>query len=378
MDRLIPRMIEENINTEKLNYAALVAYYYEFGSLAHIKMTEIYNYEGQNVNIGSLVSRLRTNYHKGKLSPKLIDTLNKMGIKWEYDKFESIRAYYNDFGSLEYVKEYTTYTYNGKVLKLGALLSRYRILYKKGELDDEDITILESMGMLWEYNRLMPIVAYYNEFGTLKDINYKTTYVYNGKVVKIGELLNSLKTDKKSGRLSQQYIDKLDSMNIVWEVKTRFPNQFEPIIAYYNEFGSLANIEKPTTYRYNNKIVNIGERIARLRTLYRQNKLDLETIAFLESMGMIWKKNVRFKDKLDPVRAYYNEFGSLDDINQDTIYEYCGQKVKIGTLLYNLRRPSRKSKLTTKEIEELNSMGMVWEFAKSKNKKEIYKNITLV
>lgn len=378
MDRLIPRMIEENINTEKLNYAALVAYYYEFGSLAHIKMTEIYNYEGQNVNIGSLVSRLRTNYHKGKLSPKLIDTLNKMGIKWEYDKFESIRAYYNDFGSLEYVKEYTTYTYNGKVLKLGALLSRYRILYKKGELDDEDITILESMGMLWEYNRLMPIIAYYNEFGTLKDINYKTTYVYNGKVVKIGELLKSLKVDKKSGRLSQQYIDKLDSMNIVWEVKTRFPNQFEPIIAYYNEFGSLANIEKPTTYRYNNKIVNIGEQIARLRTLYRKNKLDLETIAFLESMGMIWKKNVRFKDKLDPVRAYYNEFGSLDDIKQDTIYEYCGQKVKIGTLLQNLRRPSRKSKLTTKEIEELNSMGMVWEFAKSKNKKEIYKNITLV
>ena len=153
---------------------------------------------------------------------------------------------------------------------------------------------------------------------------------------------------------------------------------FKSIIAYYNEFGSLANIEKPTTYRYNNKIVNIGEQIARLRTLYRKNKLDLETIAFLESMGMIWKKNVRFKDKLDPVRAYYNEFGSLDDIKQDTIYEYCGQKVKIGTLLYNLRRPSRKLKLTTKEIEELNSMGMVWEFAKSKNKKEIDKNITLV
>ena len=88
MDRLIPEVIEEleYLNSLSSKYEPLVAYYKEFGTIDNIKITDVYNYQGREINIGNLISYLRTLNKNSKLTQKEIDLLSSMGMVWSYDR----------------------------------------------------------------------------------------------------------------------------------------------------------------------------------------------------------------------------------------------------------------------------------------------------
>lgn len=373
MSRLIPEIIDEleYLNSLSSKYEPLVAYYKEFGTIGNINMGDTYNYQGRDVRIGIILSNLRRPDRKAKLTQKEIDLLDSMGMVWhknkDYDRLAPLKAYYEQFGSISNIGCKDVYNYQGKDISLGNLILNLRMEYKKGKLDDKRIKLLNSMGMVWlKYNhdfRLDSLKAYYEEFGTIANIGLGDIYNYQGKDVRIGGLINHLRAKYKNGKLSEDYIQVLNSWGMNWGFRdiVKFKDRLEPLIAYYKEFGTLANIKSQDIYNYQGKKINIGVVIQNLRTDYKKNKLSSERIQLLNSMGMMWDRT-QDVSRLEPLKAYYKEFGTIANIGAKDIYKYQGKKVRIGQLIVHLRYEYRQNKLNDKTIQTLNSMGMAWDY----------------
>ena len=191
------------------------------------------------------------------------------------------------------------------------MLQTLRSSKKNGKLDPEKVSKLESMGMVWDKtvtfeDRIAPLVAYYEECGTLANIKRRDIYQFNDKVVNIGKMLQTLRSSKKNGKLDPEEIRKLESMGIVWD-KRDFEDRIAPLVAYYEEHGTIANIKTGEMYTFNGEDFNIGVLINNLRQGKKRNKLDPEEIRKLESMGMVWSKKESSSQTQD------------NDLNGDTV-----------------------------------------------------------
>ena len=80
-----------------------------------------------------------------------------------------------------------------------------------------------------------------------------------------------------------------------------------------------------------------------------------EQVDLLEKIGMIWKPNVKmdlWMEMFSEAKKYYEEHGSLLIINDE----------KIKNWIKHQRRLYINKTLTDKQIELLESIGMVWDF----------------
>ncbi len=358
MSGLIQNIIQENSNNERVGsrYDILKSYYDELGSLDNIKMSDVYVYNGHSINIGRVIINLRQEYKNGLLSEDRIEQLNNLGMKWKYDKYEWFKAYYSEFGTLSNIKSGDVYLYRGKIIQIGKLTSVLRQDYKKGRLSEEEIALFESMGIVWKYDRVEHFREYYRQVGSLKTIKRNTIFNYNGKDLKMYELLRQERLRYKNGLLDAETIKELESMGIIWEIKS-FDNRIAPLRDYYQTYGTIGIIKKDETYIFNGEEVKIYVLVYMLRNEYRKNKLTKQQIKELESMGMIWKHQ-KINARLQPLIAYYNQYGSTADIDLDTIYEYKDNDVKVGLLVDRLKNEYRDNALSAREINILNLIGM--------------------
>ena len=367
MSRLIPTMISE-IDFDN-TMLALVEYYEKFGSLKNIELTDTYKYKGDLIYIGVFIGMLKKRCQRGLLDKNIAEHLTRMGLELEYynySRLDPLIAYYNEFGTIANINQKDVYNYQGQDIQIGYLIRNLRQEYKNGKLTQEEVELLNSMGMVWRAtktfkDRITPLVAYYNEFGTIANIKQSDIYKYQGKDMKIGSLINNLRQEYKNGKLTQEELDLLNSMGMVWRV-LEFDDRMAPLIAYYNEFGTIANIKQKDVYNYEGKFIKIGILIAVFRQQHKKGLLNEDTIKFLNNMGMSWSY-----DRMEPLKAYYKEFGTISSINASAVYYFADKDVKIGELISSLRQEYKKGILNNETIELLNSMGMIWDASFRKN-----------
>ncbi len=362
MGQLITELINELalIGDLKSRFNPLVDYYKKNGSLSNILSSEMYEFNGEQIHLGSLISALRRQYKNGLLSQDEIKALESMGIVWKYDRFLPLQAYYEKYGTLALINGKETISVNGQQYAIGGLITSLRGEYRNNELSASDIAKLESMGMVWKHDRMFALRQYYNEFGTISNIKKSTMYEYAGKEINLNNIIVTIRADYKKGKLSNEEIAELNNMGIIWKVDTDIDEKLDIFKAYCKEFGSLSNITLNDTYMYNGENVKIGKKLYYLRKEYLKGNLSASTIRELEDMGMVWRVKNKRVSTLDVLNAYYNEFGTISTIQIRDQYEYNGQLVNIGSIVANLRRPERKALLSQEEIDKLNSMGFVW------------------
>lgn len=135
-------------------------------------------------------------------------------------------------------------------------------------------------------DRIAPLVAYAEEFGSVENVKVGDTYIYRGKVCKIGTLKHSLRRDKE--RLTKENIKKLEAIGMTWRDVVSTDEKINIFILYVNEFGSIDNITENTKYKIDGEEYNLFNFIQQLRRAYRQNKLNEKQIEKLEELGMVW------------------------------------------------------------------------------------------
>lgn len=338
-------------------YCCANAYYEEYGDLC-VPVSANY----QEMSLGSWISTQRSNYIAGKLSQEKIALLDKIGMVWsakpDYeqmwnDMYALAEDYYKTHGNLKMVL---------RLDGLGRWINRQRDLRKKGELSEEKIHKLDSIGMTWEvfteeWDEMYALACeYYHEYGNL---NIKAYEQYKGK--NLGGWVCRQSSPQR--KLTEEQTVKLEKLNIVWNRKeAKWDKMFVIASHFFAEHGHLL---VNTHSQYEGE--NLGQWINKQRSDYairdteqRNCEFTEERIRRLEDIGMIWDAHSYKWDRMYAVALkYYQENGNLI-LPAKYIYE----NVNLGSWIYNQRMLYRGikqgKKLDSVQIQKLENIGMQW------------------
>ena len=206
------------------DFYTLACQYYEENH--HLKIPVKYTMAGKN--IGNWLRNQRSFYKMGKLSSEKIEKLEKIEMIWDAKDnslkvgLEHAQKYYEEHGNLIMLGDYCS----ADGFKLGSWIKVQRCNYANNTISSDLKRKLDDMGMVWNYpsylKELQFIYAkqFYEEHGHLfipRD--------YNIEDINLGKWLNTMRTKYQKGLLTPDEIERLEKLNIVWDVpKYRFLN----------------------------------------------------------------------------------------------------------------------------------------------------------
>ena len=299
----------------------------------------------------------------GSLSEERVEKLNALGMRWgsyldeAWERYyRAAQKYYETHGDLKVSVSETTD--NG--VALGNWLARLRT-YRKSNirntyLTPERIAALESIGMVWDVpdylweENFHAAMQYYREHG---DLDMPNTYVtLDG--LRLGTWVFKQRTLR--GSMTQEQIERLDSIGMIWEPKHQrsWAQGYEEAKRYVAEHGDCnvpATYVSPSGY-------NLGRWLNRRRDKGKANHTP-EQQAQLDALGFVWDKPDPWEVRYALAKAYFDEHG---DLNMPADYKPNG--IWVAKWLNEQRQiyiGKRKGKtLTDEQIKRLNAIGMDW------------------
>lgn len=195
---------------------------------------------------------------------------------------------------------------------------------------------------------------YYKENGNLEvPARYITEEGYA-----LGSWLNNQKAIRKGtivGKLTEDQIQKLDSIGMIWDSLDYFWEQnFKLAKEYYLTYG---NLDIPTNYKSTDG-KHLGNWILRQRQLYKSNSLTDEQIKKLDSIGMDWMNRVDrvWENGFIEAKNYSEEYGNLSvpkNYRSNTDFP-------LGIWIQRQRSLYKNNKISENRIKRLTDVGMNW------------------
>lgn len=195
---------------------------------------------------------------------------------------------------------------------------------------------------------------YYEENGNLEvPARYITEEGYA-----LGSWLNNQKAIRKGtivGKLTEDQIQKLDSIGMIWDSLDYFWEQnFRLAKEYYLAHG---NLDVPTNYKSKDG-KHLGNWILRQRQLYKSNSLTDEQIKKLDSIGMDWMDRVDriWENGFIEAKNYSEEYGNLSvpkNYRSNTDFP-------LGIWIQRQRSLYKNNKISEDRFKRLTDVGMNW------------------
>ena len=171
---------------------------------------------------------------------------------------------------------------------LGKMIHNLRNDRKRGRLKDEQIKVLDEMGMVWRVEPYDWFTPFYKKL-----IDYKERRGNFDGITRdpeIGNLAVNVRQayrGKGKRKITSVMIEKLNEIGFPWEVGYRhwFDPFYEKLVAYKEKKGSFKGLSTDP---------EIGETVGRLRQAYRgkgNSRLTKEIIEKLDAIGFIWDGN---------------------------------------------------------------------------------------
>ena len=382
-------------------YEYVKKYYEEYGNLDipyNFKTKDGINYDEDGYDLVTWIRNQRAIYNANNLSQERTELLELIDMVWQGDKnitkwyrnYEYSKKYYEEYGNLEVPYHFKTndgINYDEDGVKLGIWINTQRKLYKNNNLSSDRQELLEVIGMRFDNKRIITNKSweemykyakeYYEEYGNLEvPQSFKTNDGIN-----LGTWINTQRQYYKNNKLSQEKIDLLEEINMVWGFNvTNWKEIYEYAKIYYEEYG---NLKVPKKFRTNDGInydkdgtINLGVWVNTQRYFYNINNLSSERIELLESIGMIWNKyatnDEAWNKMYEYAKNYYEEYGNLKiPYNFKTNDEF-----NLGNWINKQRQYYKNNKLSIERQELLESIGMIWNirgsYSKTKKKKKNY------
>lgn len=207
--------------------------------------------------LGTWVSKQAGMLHnpREKLSQEQIEKLESIGINWRerrktwMEQYQYAKDYYNKNGNLNVPVSYIC----EDGFKLGNWLKTQRIKKNQPEnkklppLTEKQITLLDDIGMVWVFKRrswdevYQIAERYYKKYGNL---NIPSSYRCEDGFT-LGQWISDQRKRKKGASnnhsaLSQEQIDKLNQIGMVWKYEHKTWDECYAIVEqYYKEHGHL-------------------------------------------------------------------------------------------------------------------------------------------
>ena len=149
-----------------------------------------------------------------------MERLESIGVTWDiadrqWEEYcEAAKRYYQECRNLRVAPKYTT----SDGTRLGLWIQRMRKKYKQKKLTGEQVSRLESIGMIWDGEAeqrdrtWQAALAYYREHGDLK---IPTNYV-DANGLHLGWWVRGVRRAYQRGALNKEQIDRLESIGMIW------------------------------------------------------------------------------------------------------------------------------------------------------------------
>ena len=172
------------------------------------------------------------------------------------------------------------------------------------------------------------------------------SWIANQKAIRKGTIV---------GKLTEDQIQKLDSIGMIWDSLDYFWEQnFKLAKEYYLTYG---NLDIPTNYKSTDG-KHLGNWILRQRQLYKSNSLTYEQIKKLDSIGMDWMDRVNrvWENGFMEAKNYSEEYGNLTvpkNYRSNTDFP-------LGIWIQRQRSLYKNKKISDDRIKRLTDVGMNW------------------
>ncbi len=348
-------MIWEFEDRWEQKYQLAKEYYEQYGNL---DIPATYTTE-DGTNLGAWYRGVRDQYKSGNLSAERREKLESIGMQWDsvlvrnwMQYYDQAKKYYEERGELNIPINYTTP--NG--LRLGKWLVGLRDARRRGHLSEEQIRLLDAIGMSWDRhgNRWNAAFAYLQEYydahGTADvPADYKAEDGFA-----LGAWVASQRNKYAAGKLKPGQVKRLEALQITWDMtEEAWQRGYEYAKKYYDSHGNL-NIGGNYTAEDGYKL---GVWIANQRSAYRKGRLTDGQIHNLETIGMRWSvRKDRWQTGYEHIVAYRQRFG---DVNVPQNY-VCDDGYTLNNWIDSQRKAYRNGKLSDERIRRLDALGMVW------------------
>lgn len=271
---------------EGYSYAKM--FYEEFN---HLLVPQELVYKGFSLGKWINVQRVKKDKYRCGY-PERIHRLEQIGMVWNakdsqwYIGYSFAKEYFNINGNLLIPSDYIT----PSGFKLGIWIQTQRKL-KKGERQydiQSKIELLDSIGMVWDFLEYQWTIGYalaqkyYEQNGNLL---VPQNFITNG--FRLGAWIGSLRESIKKSKISQERLEQLKSIGMVWNTYDySWEKHYTLACDYFNEFGTI-NIPSRTIY----KDVDLGTWLKNIRAAKKKGRktyLTEERIELMDAIGMKW------------------------------------------------------------------------------------------
>lgn len=346
-------MIWEREDTWMAGYKEAKRFYEANG---HLNIPATYIAEESGYALGHWYRSVKAAKRSGTLSEERQRLLENIGMQWESVRernwmsyYRLAEAYYRENGNLTVHLKYQT----SDGVRLGVWISGQRDSYKKGRLTQEQITMLEKIGMSWQqfkakwYACFDEALHQYEEYGT---VNVPADYICeNG--FRLGAWIAAQRNKYRQDKLNRRQVEALEALEISWEPGRSFWEECcQAAEAYRSAHGDLMI---PADYVTEDGI-RLGAWLSNLRTRYKKDQLSGDQIRRLENIGMIWDINeARWNAGYERLREYRKTYG-----NARVPQAYaCLDGYKLGSWVSTQRQTARTGRLDPHKLRSLEAIG---------------------
>ena len=212
-----------------------------------------------------------------------------------------------------------------------------------------------SLSSTWDHY-FAAASLYYIEHGDLKvPLRYKTP---GG--LSLGDWVQTQRQIRKGkrafGTLTQQQIERLDGIGMVWETRseTAWAKGLEAAKRYRQQYGDL---QVPSAYKDVDGFA-LGNWIRNTRSRFGSGGLKESQIRELDALGMVWNSiDAKWERCYAEAALYCEKHGSLN-----LTPKYVSPSgIRLGAWVENQRAYYLKGELSDDKIRRLEAIGMLWE-----------------
>ena len=212
-----------------------------------------------------------------------------------------------------------------------------------------------SLSSTWDHY-FAAASSYYAEHGNLKvPLRYKTP---GG--LSLGDWVQTQRQIRKGkrtfGTLTQQQIERLDGIGMVWETRseTAWARGLEAARRYRQQYGDL---QVPSAYKDADGFA-LGNWIRNTRSRFGSGGLKESQIRELDALGMVWNSiDAKWERCYAEAALYCEKHGSLN-----LAPKYVSPSgIRLGAWVENQRAYYLKGELSDDKIRRLEAIGMLWE-----------------
>lgn len=322
------------------------------------------------IALGSWYRGVRGQYRVGNLTKERQEKLESIGIKWEsvlvrnwMQYYEVAKWYYAKHGNLNVHAEYVT----DDGVRLGTWISGQRYNLKKRRITDEQIRLLDEIGMSWQRfdGKWEHAYAYAKKYILTHDkLDPPADYIADDGFA-LGSWIATQRGKYSAGKLKKNQIKRLEELGISWDPTEEAWNIGYAHAKQYKETYGELNV--PSGYSSDDGY-KLGAWIANQRTRSKNGRLTEEQREKLEEIGMQWAVLAdRWQIGYEHAKAYFEKSGAL---NVPSKY-VCSDGFALNNWIVTQRKAYKDGKLTHQRIRLLQGIGMIWN-ANDKRWNDVY------